>query len=355
MSKYNYEEILKKIYSKPQLEPLKERRDYGLFGHDTVEKNVLQLLENGADIPQDLLDQLKNRLIPFPARKKASIIDFPRNNLCALVWNLKVWPPVLKQKVKKKIISDLINTLNKNFQGYKNWLDEISIVGSTTTNQYDHNADVDVNVSIDFDEFRKCNSVLSEHISDNLELRKFIRDKVYILNGQNIAGDHPVKYFVISKGRRLESDAVYDVRTDKWIKLPKLIAVAFNPDAEFINIKMCASEIIKKISLLLLKIKLGLRDLIRLEEGNEQDIATETQIQDSLARLDDIQRAIKEIHLMRFKEKDIELVGYKLSKNWEINNILFKYIEKYGFKKPSEFLKSILLKDERKKLDEIRS
>ena len=69
---YDYEKVIKNIYDyelgkKPSKNkrydfvPLKERRDYGVGGYDTLERKALDLIEEGK-LPKELREQLKTRI-----------------------------------------------------------------------------------------------------------------------------------------------------------------------------------------------------------------------------------------------------------------------------------------------------
>ena len=185
--------------------------------------------------------------------------------------------------------------MSKNFVNYKKWLTEVTLTGSIVTNQYNHETDVDVNVCIDFDVFRECNPDITKPISDDLELRNFIRDKVYILNGEIVAGDHPVKFFVIGKGRRLESDFVFDLLNNKWLKQPELVDKDFDPDDEFACQRLKAIQIMLSIIPHILKVKVHLSDLIRAEIGNKETSKIKQELKNNIADLDTIHDKIKSI------------------------------------------------------------
>ncbi|MDD5650218.1 MAG: DNA polymerase ligase N-terminal domain-containing protein [Candidatus Nanoarchaeia archaeon] len=284
-------------------------------------------------------------------KKNASIIDFPQSSLCPQIWNVNSFPPQIKQEIREKILSDLFKVFLNNFKEYKKWVTNVSISGSITTNLYNFKTDIDVNVSIDYDLFRKYNLDVSRHCLDDLELRTFIRKKVYILNGKKLARDHPIKYFVIGKGKQLESDFVYDLLNKKWVVQPILVDSLFNPDIEFSDAKSLALNIISKIILEIMFIRTNIIDLLRLQSAGKDTSKIEIFIKKSIEHLKFLKNKIKEIRLIRFKTKNIKLLSYSFSKNWEFFNIVYKYIDKYGFKDPLEFLYKMLTVEEKNVLD----
>ncbi len=337
MKSSSYETILRELMPKQ----LQERRDYGTLGMDQLEENAVALLEKGVKLPMMLELRIREK------HKKAFIIDYPQDSLCHQIWDSSKEPPTLKSKIRDKILSDLEKVLSLYFNKYKEWLSDVSLTGSMTTNQYNPDTDVDVNVSIDYDVFRKHNQSSIEHISNDLELKDLIRDKVYKLNGRNLTGDHSIKYFVMGKGKRIESDFVYDILHDKWAIPPKLVEQSFDPDDEFAGPRSKALQIIMSIIPFILKTKVHLSDLIRIEIGNKDTSEIKKTLQVDINELNEMQKKIKGIGRVRFESDDNDLLSYAFSKNWEFNNIVFKYVEKYGFSKIFRVL-NLLLTDKEK-------
>jgi len=281
--------------------------------------------------------------------KKSSIIDYPQDNLCPLIWDNSS-PPKIKNNVKSKILSWLYSALSS-FKNVNDWLVDISITGSIVTNMYNESTDVDVNVSIDYEKFRHNNKNVSRHIQDNLELRNFLRKYVYMYNGNKLAGDHPIKFFVIGKNKRLESDFIYDIIKDNWIRKPILVEKGFNPDKEFIEAKSHALYLINIIINVLLKAKISITDLLRKDVAGMYTLEERNIVEKDIDEVKELKNLIKNLRQYRFKSDKIVLLGYGFSKNWEFFNIVFKYIEKYGFKDPVKVLNMLLTNEEKKVLE----
>lgn len=291
MKTSSYESILRELMPKGQTQPLVERRDYSNASLDAIEQNAVSLLEKGIKLPMMLELRLRKKY------KKASIIDYPQSNLCPMIWDLSKAQPSVRPIVRDKILTDLFNVLTLNFKKSKEWVTDVSITGSMSTNQYDHETDVDINVSIDYDLFRKYNLDLTRTISNDLELRNFIRHKVYILNGNKLTSDHTIKYFVTGKGNRLESDAIYDLLNDKWLKEHQLVELSFEPDDEFAGPRSRALQIIMSIVPFILKTKIHISDMIRLENGHQDVSVIKDTVKSNIEDLKQIQLRIKEIRL----------------------------------------------------------
>lgn len=348
MKTSSYESILTELLPKP----LQERRDYGVDGRDFLEQNAIELMTQEQmfgkiKIPMELELQLMKRL------KKSSIIDYPKETLCHCIWDSTNKPPVLKTEIRQKILSDLFKVLQSNFKDYKEWLSEVTLTGSIVTNQYVCGSDVDVNVSIDFDLFRKANGVLTKPVSNDLELRKLIRNKVHKLNGFDVIGEHSVRYFIIEKGKRLESDFIFDLLNNKWIKEPVLVDIDFDPDKEFSKAKTKALDIVSSIVSCLLETKVDIVDFLRLKNADKDVLESKRNICIDIEKLNNFRIYLKQLRHVRFEDGKEQILCYGFSKNWDFNNIVFKYVEKYGFKKPLEVLKALLNDEEKKVLEDL--
>ena len=66
--------------------------------------------------------------------------------------------------------------------------------------------------------------------------------------------------------------------------------------------------------------------------------------------LENIQEQIKSIRKIRFLKDDVNLLGYGLSKNWEENNVVYKYLERYHYNKPLKVLMRVLDDEELQKI-----
>jgi predicted nucleotidyltransferase len=322
MKTSSYESILTELLPKP----LQERRDYGVNGRDFLEQNAVELMSQEEmlgkiKLPMELELQLMKRL------KKSSLIDYPKESLCHCIWDSTKQPPVLKTEIRQKILSELFKVLKKD------WLTEVTLVGSITTNQYVCSSDVDVNVCIDYNLFRKSNPVLTKPISDDLELRKLIRNKVHKINGFNVIGEHEVHYHITEKGKRLESEFVFDLLNDKWIKEPVLVDIDLDPDKQYEEQKEKALGIVSSVVSCLLQTKVDIVDFLRQKNAEKDTIESKRNISIDIEKLKHFKDNLKQLR--------------------QIDNVVFKYVEKYGFKKPLEVLKVLLNNEEKKVLEEL--
>ena len=76
--------------------------------------------------------------------------------------------------------------------------------------------------------------------------------------------------------------------------------------------------------------------------------STDKKLKPAIAKLEKMDENLKKMRSIRFEKKNVKLLSYGYSKNWEENNIVYKYIEEYGFKNPFHILDEILSEDEKK-------
>jgi len=296
--------------------------------------------------------------------KQASQIDPPRPSLSPTLWEYKTdGLPRLKDEAKWFIINPLFDILRQHkLRHPEKWVYRISLTGSITTNQYHNDTDVDINVEIDFPLFLKYNPELGLSLKNWLGIRSFLRRIIYKLNGVTFPNsEHERQYFVISKGRVLESDNWYDVVREVWYKGPNLVDFEFIPDKEFQEIKEQAEEVIKDIISLFGHIKYEVANMLRIKRQFEEASVFNN---DLLGLFEDYRRHIKasyysikkiqkevfetreDIYSKHYNQLDFP-TSYRYSRNWSAPNIFYKYVEKSGvLKSPEEYLKNLMSEEE---------
>jgi hypothetical protein len=277
------------------------------------------------------------------SEKKASQIDCPRKTLNPLIWNDGPSPEI-RSSVRFQIINSLVNILRNN--GFSNpweWIVGIKIVGSQTTNQYHNKSDIDINIETDYDILRQTNAKMN--FISNMDTRQYLRRIIYKLNDKPISGTTiPMKYFVIGKGHVLESDAIYDLLEERWIKNPVLIPADFNPDHVFRIERMTALSMIGHYNNLVGEASILVKDLEHLDSCKSSPYYTQKRRilhEKAVIIMNEIkneQKKLKEIRQKRFKEKESVYPSYHLSKNWTSGNIIFKYVQLYGYDRIMDIL-----------------
>ena len=298
----------------------------------------------------DLLEYLQEREESLND-KTASIIDFPKPTLLPELWDFKNNVPYIKGEIRRKILKDLSNAIHKvEFKGESDWVKDICVVGSMTTNLYSNESDIDINVQIDYNLFRQHNPDF--YIQDNYELRNFIRDKLYPILNIAFFPKRKIKYFIIGLDFLLEADYYYDLINNRWKdeKIPELIDLSYNPNKVFYRERAIACKAVKCYNALIERILTLLQDIGRVDEylQNYESIYLKNiktilsnEIVRRFKRLRELDRQI-----LKFREHSytsgnkLNFSGKELSLNWESHNVISKFIDLFGYKDLFEVLES---------------
>jgi len=129
-----------------------------------------------------------------------SVIDFQHDDLDPLIFTEE-------GKIKPGIRKQILAGAKKIHEKAK--LINASIVGSGITYNYTDTSDIDVNVE------------LRDDISDE-EYKDLVEYTRSELNEKNAEGtQHPINYFIVREPyMEWKTDAIYDLRRDRWIKRP---------------------------------------------------------------------------------------------------------------------------------------
>ena len=172
------------------------------------------------DMPIQQESWLMAILPPGKEIKTASIFDYPRSDLDKNIWQMDDSGPTLKREVKDEIITDLLSALRRD--GYKvpeEWISNLYYIGSTATYQHKDDSDIDITMSIDYDDYRKTNK---SDLSDD-DIRNELIDVLLKINEKILTGtNHPINYFIRPPDKpEVISVAIYDIINDMWIVSPK--------------------------------------------------------------------------------------------------------------------------------------
>jgi len=282
--------------------------------------------------------------------RTASIIDHPQTSLLPDLWEYKKNIPRIKEDIRNKILDNLYAAINKvGFKNAKDWVKKIHIVGSLTTNLYRFDSDIDINVQMDYNLFRKNNP--DYFISDNYRLRNYIRDQVYPILNVFFFPKRKIKYFIIGLDFFLEADYYYDLIENEWMdgKVPVLIESSYDPDKVFFKEKAIAVRAIKIYNVLIERISLCIREVGKIDDllknyesiylNNIKNILGKELIR-RFKRLREMDKQMLTFREMRFKlpKDQLNFSGKDLSLNWETHNVIYKYIEFFGYKDLFEVL-----------------
>lgn len=233
----------------------------------------------------------------------------------------------LKKDARDFILKILNDWKEKVYSRMK--IDEVIILGSSVTYQYNDSADIDINVKIS----NIPNSIYKD-------LRRILPNGNMLFNTQ-----HPINFFLVTDEYNLKNTfAAYDLLNDKWIKEPEKINIKI-PYSYVIEIaKFFIAGVDNRISEYehdnnelkyykeLLKTN---KETTEIDEINRIIISKE---QELMADLDAIKIAHNVIRAFRKEAFIDENTNTKYlinidndSPNYSINNIVYKIIETLGY------------------------
>lgn len=142
--------------------------------------------------------------------KTSNILSPYRQSLDPEVWDGQD----LREEVRQEILSGIDEALLAYTEEPSVYVRSVYIIGSITGHRYERSSDVDVNVLLD------AEGLASELGTDPEETRLALRKTLTSLNGQYLAGTHPINYYVIFEDIPPVADGIYDVLSGEWVKLP---------------------------------------------------------------------------------------------------------------------------------------
>jgi hypothetical protein len=261
---------------------------------------------------------------------KEGIFDTPKGELCPQVWSKE-------KKLKPSVKTYIINRLNTWLSTYTNKKPiEIYFIGSTAGFQYTKTSDIDVNVVIDLSK---------ERINEIGE---------FLPNEKPLPGtEHPVNYYLTSPQEKKDKfdnwkkDPMYDMVKDRWVTEPKKSEEknivknykAVTEIARFFISGMESAMSEYEMDVNSYKTyKSFLEDSTSESEKKEIEEMMKFKLQEIIADIDGIYIAKHMIKSLRKEafEKDFESLEIYTkisvkSSNTEINNLIYKYVEKLGY------------------------
>ena len=271
---------------------------------------------------------------------KESIIDTPRITYAPGVFDNADTPdPKIKASVKK-LIDAQIKEFAKEYPVIK-----IGLVGSILTNSYINDADLDINVLFDVpkdkredERIRLSKQFLSASNPDNIQ-------------GKLIPGtEHPINYYLITDSKTYQdqedkADAVFDIKTNKFIKRPEDYTFDINLYLKDFQKKVDEIDVVKG------ELKRDIVDYDELKELKPDDILNlQYKINEKLEEIEDsISDIIKigdDVALDRRAAFDSDMSPDEIRKygikNRLPKNVVYKMLEKYHYLKFYKKCKDIL-------------
>lgn len=251
-----------------------------------------------------------------------SALDPIRKVLAKDVWN----DDKIKPKHRKYILDTLSKWLKK--MGVDKEPSAVAIIGSITTYQYADNSDIDVNVVIDVSE------------SELDELLSFLPNEIPLPGTK-----HPVNYYLAKDaGENVKGKlSVYDLLNNKWIKRAKASDITV-PHSYVLEIaKFFMAGIDNRIA----EYERDKQELVLYEDYlkdkeieidvDELEPMIETKKIELKADLDSLYVALKMVKAFRGKayeedyESDFLISIESTNRDFSINNLVYKTIERFGY------------------------
>lgn len=270
-----------------------------------------------------------------------SMIDIPRSHIDPKVFLMPDdgGAPYLAPAIKKQIFMGLDSIAN--IVSVQN----ATIVGSILTKFYSDNSDIDVNVE-----------VVKEDVDDLTQAN--LLNLLKTLNGSLATGTtHPINFYIHLENPDPDKfDAIYDIKSDKWVKEPTELDINLSKYANNFH------QTVSKIDLTLAQLR---RDIIDYEELSKFDVDEIKnlrtmmdrklfEITDKIEMLSDIRQAIVHKKKKAFSKPltPEELKDYK-SKNTLPEVIVDKMIQRYYYWDFIKKLEKILANKEKLDVEDV--
>lgn len=293
--------------------------------------------------------------------KKSNILDYPQQGLDPAIWNED---GTLRKEVKDQIYNKLFSLLvGQGFTDFDKWVVDIFILGSLTSYQYTRKSDIDAHVVVDAQKFIDLELPETVEIDQNQAVEMMNDEWRRVLNDEEkeviFGTQHPIEfYFEHPEGmeRRFKHpkrhDGIYSTLKDEWLLPPRTIDLDFDPEEAFKDVLEEAKEIAKTFDLQIGDIFRDLKDVdLLLETVAVLEPQHKIIFAEKIRRkLDEVEKEIED-----FVEKGIE-IKEKRQEEYEMTspqNIIFKYLARYGYLYVYFHLKRLLEDDERITEDEV--
>ena len=175
------------------------------------------------------VEELLDKIYPNQINLKSFEI---KDDLNSKIWKDGLLDPVVKDKLIK-IAKEFLDYINLDIEIKPI---DIIIVGSIASYNWSKYSDIDLHIVIDFNDVDDNQQLVTNYM---YQLKSSWNDTHHNLN---IYG-YDVELYVQNKDDTVESNGIYSLKNDYWLKIPKHLS--YKLDKEFI--KKMSSKIINKI------------------------------------------------------------------------------------------------------------
>lgn len=291
--------------------------------------------------------------------KESSILDYPQKGLDPDVWETKTG--LLKSQCKTQILNKLYSFfIGQGLSEYAKWLLDVVITGSLTSYQYTRRSDLDIHVILKSKAFLELEDIqipeeeLFDVLNDTWRLILNDEEKEYLTGTR-----HRLEFYfepLEVMQERLENpekhDGIYSILEDTWLVPPREIEIDFDPEDVFSEVLEEAEKIAKNFDIQLgitfrnLKDAEYLLETIATFDPTHKIIFAEKLSQKLEEIESDIEKIVEEGNIIKEKRHE----DYSMRSK---NNLIFKYLSRYGYLYIVSTLKKMLEDDSKITEDEV--
>jgi len=259
-----------------------------------------------------------------------SIFDAPQYDLNPMIWSNTEGSYVLRDRIKNFLERKIYQSLAENLCASEDWLKDIVLFGSLTTNQYNPKSNMDVGILVDLPIFLKTNPYFEDKETKQvLRLIKKILENSFTSHTLTDSINQVIPH-VMEKDALFLGDSIYTLTDNKWLKKPLIIDWKFDPWESFKKeIKYCM-ELAQEIFPLISDARVLSLMYLRTSRG-----------------YDNLVEAIKNLcyieYVMRlFRDRKNTNKGvfpaYSHSNNWDYHNVVYKILQSWKIAAPTDYI-----------------
>jgi len=281
---------------------------------------------------------------------KGSLLDLPKNQLEPNIWiaeedELPTLRPDLKHLIVRSWEHGVRSVLGTSASP---WVKRVIFLGGSASYQWRTESDIDVNIAVNFDSFRR----LYPRFTDDDMAQKFLIQIAIKINKSGVFWlHHPINYYIQEPGvAKPVTDAAYDVLEDCWMIPPLVLPEDFDPKVYFKPYLQVAQSWMDKFDATIMDLRRATIDFKKnVEQRQDPYLAQDRELLET--RYKDICDEVT-LHLRRLlmwfedlRDRRNELYerlrqqeDYKPYARFQEPEVVYKYLEKYGY---LDFLKAL--------------
>ena len=277
---------------------------------------------------RQLYYELKQRNV-----KIGSILDYPKSGLDLSIWTDE---GVLKEEIKTIMLDALSGFFDEKGIQLTEVVDDIIIIGSLTTYQYNSKSDLDVHSLIDYEKFKNQLYEAGQELSKKQVvelLDKTWRKELSERCGKVPNTEHPIEFYFELEGEleAKKEDGVYSVLKDEWLQAPRTVDLDYDIAEIYPEVIGYAEGIASEMDIEIGEIKRDIKNIEFLQE-------TIAQLDGEKKKLfkEKLENKVKEIEdsILEIVETGKDVIDKRKKKEYAPEseaNVNFKYLQRYGY------------------------